>query len=231
MNVGECHLAHRRATTIRFIMRAAHVRRYVTAAEFLESSAAAGSTELVRGEVRSMIPASAAHGVVAGTIFAAISAYAESAALGVCFPDNTGFLLPGLGDTVRSPDASFIAADKIPAEGFGTGWLAAAPDLVVEVLSPSETASELEAKLRDYFSAGTRLAWVVDVAHRSVGVRSSAEGERSVSIGDTLEGGVVLPGFAIPVERLFARVARSSGYPSPRAPENSPSGRVGTTLN
>ncbi len=188
-------------------MTVANSRRPVTAVEFLTHPAAAGASELVRGEVRVMTPASGAQGAVAGTIFAALNTFVESRQLGRCFPDNTGFLLPGLGDTVRSPDAAFVRADKLPVDGIGTGWVPVAPDLVVEVLSPSETASELEEKLRDYRSAGTQLVWVVDPARRVVSVRGSRAPEHWLSEADTLEGDDVLPGFSIPVARLFVGLA------------------------
>lgn len=189
-------------------MTAARPRRYVTSDEFLTLREARGPSELVRGNIRVMTPASGAHGAVAGTIFAALNAFVESGQLGLCFPDNTGFLLPGLGDTVRSPDAAFVRGDKLPAQGIGAGWLPVAPDLVVEILSPSETASELDAKLRDYHAAGTRLVWVVDSVERAVTIRSASAPERWLSEADMLDGGDVLPGFAIPVSRLFARLAK-----------------------
>jgi Uma2 family endonuclease len=189
-------------------MTAANARRYVTAAEFLTDPAAVGPSELVHGEVRVMTPASAAHGAVAGVIFAALDAFVEAGQLGICFPDNTGFLLPGLGDTVRSPDAAFVRASKLPAQGIGSGWLAVAPDLAVEILSPNEVAAELESKLRDYRTAGTELLWVVDPVARVVNVRSAHAPDRWLSEVDTLDGGDVLPGFAIPVSRLFGRLAK-----------------------
>lgn len=189
-------------------MIAAEAHRHVTAEEFLLHPAAAGQSELVRGEVRVMTPASGAHGAVAGAIFAALNAFVEARQLGLCFPDNTGFLLPGLGDTVRSPDAAFVRADRLPIEGIGSGWVGVTPDLVVEILSPSETASELDEKLRDYRVAGTRLVWVVDPAKRVVSVRAMGAPERSLSETDMLDGGEVLPGFAIAVSRLFARLAK-----------------------
>ena len=92
--------------------------------------------------------------------------------------------------------------------GIGAGWMNVAPDLVVEILSPSETNTALEEKLRDYRMAGTRLIWVVDAAARVVTVRRADGSEQSHSEGDTLDGGAVLPGFAIPVARIFARLAR-----------------------
>jgi Uma2 family endonuclease len=96
----------------------------------------------------------------------------------------------------------------LPRDGIGSGWMNVAPDLVVEVLSPTETASELEEKVRDYRAAGTTLAWIIDPASRIVSVRSASTPDRWLSEADTLEGDDVLPGFAIPVTRLFDRLAR-----------------------
>jgi len=188
-------------------MPSANVLPYVTAAEFLEHSAEYGPSELVRGAIRFMTPASGAHGVIAGTIFAALNAFVESRQLGVCFPDNTGFLLPGLGDTVRSPDAAFVRASKLQPGGIGPGWISVAPDLVVEIRSPNETQSEVDAKLRDYFVSGTQLIWIVDPIARVVEARTAETGEHR-SETEMLDGGDVLRGFALPVEHLFARLAR-----------------------
>ena len=180
----------------------------LTATEFLEHPAAAGPSELVRGEIRVMTPASGAHGVVAGALFRALDAFVEERKLGLAFPDNTGFQLPGLADTVRSPDAAFVANDRLPADGIGRGWLAVAPDLIAEILSPSESTEELEAKLSDYRVAGTRLMWIVDPATRVIAIRDGGRPERVLTEGDVLDGGSVLPGFALPVARLFVRLAR-----------------------
>lgn len=190
-------------------MSLARRTRHVTAQEFLTHPAGAGPSELVRGEIRPMTPASGAHGVIAGVIFAALNAFVEERQLGLCFPDNTGFLLPGLADTVRSPDAAFVRGDRLPREGITAGWVRAAPDLVVEILSPTETSSDLEEKLKDYRAAGTRLAWVIDPATRRVTVRlaGAADTWLAESETDTLDGSDVLPGFSLPVARLFARLA------------------------
>ena len=180
----------------------------LTATEFLAHPAAAGPSELVRGEIRVMTPASGAHGVVAGALFRALDAFVEERKLGLCFPDNTGFQLPGLADTVRSPDAAFVANDRLPIDGIGRGWIAAAPDLIAEILSPSESAEELEAKLRDYRTAGTRLMWIVDPIQRVVTVRDGERPEYRLTEGDVLDGGSILRGFAIGVSSLFVRLAR-----------------------
>lgn len=189
-------------------MIATALPRYVTAEEFLTHPAASGASELVRGGIRILTPAGGAHGLIAGRVFAALNAFVEARQLGHCFADNTGFLLPGLGDTVRSPDTAFVRAGRLPAAGIGPGWVPVAPDLVVEVLSPTETAVELEDKLRDYRSAGTQLVWVVDPAKREVAVRAVDMPERRLSQTDTLDGGDQLPGFTLPVARLFEGLAK-----------------------
>lgn len=141
-------------------------RAVLTADEFLVHPAARERSELVRGEIRVMSPASSVHGLVAGTVHWLLASHAHAHRLGACFVDSTGFRLPIPGDdedTVRAPDASFVRADRLPAGGLrvGDGFLRLAPDLVVEVLSPSEPASSLDEKLADYLAAGTRLIWVV----------------------------------------------------------------------
>ena len=109
---------------------------------------AARASELVRGEIRAMTPASGAHGAVAAAIFRAIDRFVEDNHLGMCFADNTGFALPGIENTVRSPDAAFVRAERLPTAGIGAGWISVAPDLVVEIVSPNETRAEVEEKLR-----------------------------------------------------------------------------------
>lgn len=184
------------------------IGRYVTAAEFLVHPAAAGPSELVRGTIHMMSPASGMHGLVAGHVFALINAFVERNRLGQCFADNTGFELAGLPDTVRSPDAAFVSTARLPLEGIGPGWMTATPDLVVEVLSPSETSAELEAKLDDYRTAGTRLFWIIDPATRRVAVRASNAAERRFTESEALDGGDVLPGFSVEISRLFEGLAK-----------------------
>ena len=183
------------------------VARRVTAQEFLTHPAARGPSELIRGEVRVLTPASGAHGVVAGVIFRALSNFVEANNLGLCLPDNTGFQLPGLADTVRSPDAAFVRADRLPEKGIGSGWISVAPDLAIEIISPTETAASLEDKLADYRAAGTTLIWVIDPSTRSVSVRRAGAPEQRLTERDSIDGANVLPGFALPVAKLFERLA------------------------
>ena len=130
--------------------------------------------------------------------------------LGVVSPSTPACRLPGLADTVRLPGAALVRAGALPPGGIGPGWISAAPDLVVEILSPSEPASELDAKVRDYFAAGTRLIWVVDPIARIVDVRRRDGLARRLTETEALDGADVLPGFELSVAQLFVRLARQS---------------------
>lgn len=175
--------------------------------------------ELVRGEVRSMSPASGGHGTVSLNLVGRLWPYVRARRLGHVFGDNVGFLLPlppdaqrrspdgEPRDTVRSPDAAFVRRDRIPLRGFGRGWVRLAPDFAVEVLSPDETTSDTNEKLDDYRAAGTQLLWVIDPEKRLVTVYAADAPTRWFRSGDTLDCGDVVPEFTIAVDELFEDVA------------------------
>lgn len=188
-------------------MASTQQRLFLSADEFLSHPAAQTASELVRGEVRFLTPASGAHGLVAGQVFAAINAFVKANDLGMAFPDNTGFHLPGLRDTVRSPDAAFIRRDRLPPNGISTGWITVAPDLIVEVRSPDESQRTLDEKLADYKAAGTRYRWIVDPEMRTVLLTSDEIADRLLTVGETIDDVDVLPGFTLEVASLFVGLA------------------------
>lgn len=113
-------------------------------------------------------------------------------------------LAPGL---VRIPDVSFCVWDQFPNRKVQmTPVPSLHPDLAVEVLSDGNTTEEMDEKLRDYFASGATLVWLVDPADRTVLVFTTPDrvAARRLTAADTLDGGTVLPGFAVPVADLFA---------------------------
>ncbi|HKO14847.1 MAG TPA: Uma2 family endonuclease [Gemmatimonadaceae bacterium] len=136
--------------------------RLMTADQFLAYPLPDGKAELVRGELRVAPPAGGPHGVAASNLLLLLGAHVRQHRLGRVFADGVGYQLPGLSHTVRVPGGSFVRTDRLPDEGIGPGLLKFAPDLAIEVLSPSETASALQEKLDDYAASGTPLVWVVD---------------------------------------------------------------------
>lgn len=124
--------------------------------------------------------------------------------------DATLRLAPGL---VRLPDVSFLAWEhfpnrELPAEPMPD----LAPDLAVEVLSAGNTAAEMERKLHEYFAAGVRLVWYAYPEQRTVHVYTSPLHVRILTEDDSLDGGVVLPGFQLPIREWFRRAGRRRGH-------------------
>ena len=186
----------------------------LTAEEFAVHPAAAGRSELVRGALRVMAPASGEHGLVCGNVFRLLSVHCRAHRLGPCFTEATGFRLPipgQAGDTVRAPDVSFVRADRMPTGRALRAFLPLAPDLVVEVLSASDTATELQEKLDDYLAAGTSLLWVVDPARRTVQVHAPDVPVRRLREGDALDGAPVLARFRCEVAELFDGLGPAEG--------------------
>ena len=115
-------------------------------------------------------------------------------------------LMPGL---VRIPDVSFVSWGRMPdPQGPRPAIPTLAPDLAVEVLSESNTEAEMERKLREYFAAGARLVWYIDREDRTARVYTAADQSTLLDESQTLDGGDVLPGFALPLRELFDRAER-----------------------
>lgn len=159
--------------------------------------------ELVRGKVQEMSPASGHHGLIAGENFGQLYAFVTAHDLGRVFAAETGFILSRNPNTVRAPDAAFITRERIGENRPERGFWPVAPDLAVEVMSPNDTAEEIESKIREYFAAGTRLIWVIYPSSRTVHVYASAQQSRILSTHETLDGGELLPGFACEIAQIF----------------------------
>jgi Uma2 family endonuclease len=174
--------------------------RLVTAEELLAMGE--GRRELIAGRVVEMSPAGHEHSCVAMRIGRHIGNFVESARLGNVSTADGGFRLARDPDFVRVPDIGFVVAARLP--GLDTrGYPHLAPDLAVEVVAPDDRFSEVEAKARMWLAHGTRLVWVADPEQRLVFVYRP-DGSRVVhGEADTLDGGDVLPGFALPVVRCF----------------------------
>lgn len=129
--------------------------------------------------------------------------FVEERDLGVVLGGD-GYIRIGPG-LVRAPDATFIRWEAFPEQELPTEacW-SVGPSLVVEVLSPSNSKSEIDRKLREFFAAGCKLAWVIDPATRSARVHTSAGKSKSVEESGVLDGGKILPGFKLSLAELFA---------------------------
>ena len=130
--------------------------------------------------------------------------YAEAQGAGGAFSSSCGYQdFPHEPRRVRYPDASFIRGDRLPAEGLLRGHSRTVPDLAVEVVSPNDTAEQIDGRVKDFLRVGTPLVWVVYPATRSVDIfRGDGTGGWRVE-GQELSGEAVLPGFTCRVADLF----------------------------
>ncbi len=105
-------------------------------------------------------------------------------------------------DTVRAVDVAFISRIRQPKRP--TTFLTAAPELVVEIVSPSDRWDGIRQKLAEYFAAGVERVWIVEPGPRTVLVFRAVTAFSELGEGDTLRGEGVLSGFELPLAELFA---------------------------
>jgi Uma2 family endonuclease len=160
--------------------------------------------ELVEGEVRQMSPGGGAHGYVGIEIASRLADCVRRNDFGCVMGAETGYLIERDPDTVLAPDVSFIRKERLAVTGIPEKFYPEAPALVVEVVSPSDSAEEVDEKMRRWFAAGVELGWVAYPRGRTVTVYRALDDIRVLTADDTLEGGDVVPGFECRVGDLFA---------------------------
>ena len=163
-----------------------------------------GRNELVEGELVPMSPANIEHGRITYRVGFLIGQYVYREKLGDMYAAETGFILQRDPDTVRAPDVAFMAHERLHAiEKQTSGFGEIIPDLVVEVVSPHDTASEIQMKVKDYLEAGVQLIWVVDPQTEMVTEYKPSGRMQLLNLQDELNGGGVLPGFTLSVAHIF----------------------------
>lgn len=179
------------------------VPQLITAEQFRELAEVPGKrVELVAGQPIERAPFGARVALIAMQVFHTLCAYVEERNLGKVFTTGLGYILHRDPDTVRMATVSFIAASSIPdviADGFWPG----APDIAVEVVSPSDHANDVYAKAREYVGSGVRIVWVLWPKRRAVSVHTRDEKTAELGPEDILDSGDVLPGFSVRVGELF----------------------------
>jgi len=159
--------------------------------------------ELVRGEVREMTPTNFEHLEVRSEIEFLLKRFATQHGLGVVGGEG-GFVLGHDPAIVLSPDIVFVSKGRVPTGPERRGFPELAPDLVVEVLSPSNSAMEMSEKVAIYLRSGVRLVWVVDPIQRTITAYRADHAAHLHMDDETIDGGDVLPGFSMAVADAFA---------------------------
>lgn len=175
----------------------------VTAEELERMGEQGFGYELVRGELVPVSPPGEEPGELAARIAAELLGFVRARRLGRVYVES-GYILFRNPDTVRGPNVSFVSRARRGEVPNRRGFVPVAPDLAVEIRSPDGTLTELSAKVQEYLDAGARLVWVVDPPSQTVQVHESERDPRVVTMGAALDGGEVLPRFALPLAELFS---------------------------
>jgi len=160
--------------------------------------------EVVNGELVMSPKNTWYHGRIGMRLSAALFEFSRKHQLGAVLDSSTGFWMHNRN--CRAPDVSFVPTARLAALGFKPReqrFFPGAPDLAVEILSPNNTRSEIDERLRDFFGSGTRLAWIIDPATESVEVCRSLTDRKLIGSGADLNGEDLLPGFRYPIAHLF----------------------------
>ena len=157
--------------------------------------------ELVEGEVLAMPPPHFLHSHIVALILRSLNRFLGDED-GIALAES-GFLLFEDPPTVREPDISVLSAKRLasrPSEGYFRG----APDVAIEVLSPSDSADDLHLKIRQYLAANAKAVVVVSPRAREVWIHRAARAPESLQVGQALELPEVLPGWSLPLTDVFA---------------------------
>jgi Uma2 family endonuclease len=157
-------------------------------------------TELDEGELITMPPTGLEHGYYETRIASILDRHVRQHRLGRVYSGDSGFRL-GTG-TVRAPDVAFVRQERIEAL-HGKGFAKGAPDLAVEIFSPSDSVPQLMRKVKQYFAAGCHTVWIVYPDSREIHVLEAAGSDRILRDGDSMEAPELLPGFSVSVAEFF----------------------------
>jgi Uma2 family endonuclease len=160
--------------------------------------------ELVNGVLKMMSPAGGRHGLVALCLGRLLGNHVEINRLGVVFAAETGFILSRNPDTVRAPDVAFVRQNRMNSLEDISGFIPLAPDLVAEVISPSDSFSDVEEKTLCWINSGVRAVLIVDPKNKTV--RICRPGNQMELLDESCELTVedVVPNWRLKVADLFA---------------------------
>jgi len=160
-----------------------------------------GPCELIDGRIVPMSPTGDEHGILESEVGRRLGNFVADRKLGWVMVGEVGIYIRRNPDRVRGADVVFISKKRLPMPR--GKFLAVAPELVVEVMSPDDRRQDVREKVEEYFSIGVQWVWVVEPANRAVLVFRSPTEMQKFEEGDMLHGEGVLEGFELPVASLF----------------------------
>jgi len=157
--------------------------------------------ELDEGELITTPAPKWRHSIIASNIYDELLKHVAGAGLKVLM--EAGFLLNENPPTLRQPDVAVVRADR-GGQTPEDEYLRGAPELAVEIVSPSDSMADIDRKVEQYLAAGSTLVWVVIPKYERIRI-FRADGTSTVRhCGETLDAPELLPGWSMPVEQVFA---------------------------
>lgn len=177
----------------------------VTAQELWDLGEGDVRRELVDGEVIETTPVGGVHGKVTSRINRRLAEHVEEHGGGEVLVGDVGFVMSLSADPerVRAPDVAFISSRRLPGGQLPQGFLQGAPDLAIEVLSPTDSSPDIQQKVRDYLDAGAFLVWVIAPQAKTATVYRADGSARLLREAEALDGEGVLPGFTLPLAEIL----------------------------
>jgi Uma2 family endonuclease len=170
--------------------------------EFLRMEDEKPALEYGCGEVTQKPMPDRLHSTIQGYLMLVLGPFLERTGLGYILPELRCIFGPPGRERAFVPDLVYVAKEHLSAERYHLR----APDLAIEILSPDQNMARLLDKIQFYLLDGVRLVWVIDPAAATVAVLIPGEEACTLTSGQTLDGGDVLPGLVIPVDDIFAQL-------------------------
>jgi Uma2 family endonuclease len=182
-------------------MTSAPQPRLMTAEELMELPDDGNAYELDEGRLVVMPPAQYRSSRVSARVLLRVGSFVESKDLGAYLGEQGGVVLQRGPDIVRAPDVSFVRKDRLQPDI--PGYFEGGPDLVVEVLSPSDRMARVLRKVKQFLAAGVRLIWVIDPEDRTAFVYRPGRDVIILDEDGVLDGEDVLPGFTLSLSEIW----------------------------
>ena len=180
----------------------ARLRTRLITGEELFARGDIGPCELIDGRIVRMNPTGRSHAFVESNLSSALTLFVRQRKLGQVLVGEVGIFTRLHPDRVRAADIAFVSNERLSCTTSG-GYLKVAPELVVEVISPTDRWQDMRQKLEEYFGIGVHRVWIAEPDNRTVLVYRSITDMSRLGEGDILAGDGVLEGFSLPINELF----------------------------
>jgi Uma2 family endonuclease len=177
--------------------------KLLTIEDLAELEDTPGRYDLIRGELISMSPAGGQNGEIALRLGRLIGQYVDDHESGKAYGAETGFILARNPDVLLAPDVAFVSSDRLPPVDQQIGFMEVVPNLVVEVVSPSDRQRDVSAKIMEYLAARVSMVWVIEPSRKIVTIHTPDLRAQTFTVAGELDGGDVLPGFNLKVSEIF----------------------------